>query len=194
MPIEVSEIDYMDLLPKCGGRLSIQDGNLIHRCASEIEAKTMLEIGVASGCSSMVLANVARATGGHLWGIDPKVEGRWFSNMKALGLEEYETLIRKFSPWVSPDEFGHPIDLLIIDGSHKTKDCITDYQTFQFYVRKGGRILFHDYTPTTHWGKAVMRAVKMILETDPLREVGLAQSKNKGTIAFEKTWEYGSII
>lgn len=182
------EVDYQEYLPKCGGRLCPEDAHLLHTYAMEIEAKVMLEIGVASGCSSMVLANVARLTGGHLWGIDPKIEGRWFSNMKALGLEEYETTIKKFSPWVSPDEFGHPIDLLFIDGGHRTKECITDYQVFSHYVRKGGRILFHDYTPDTGWGKQVMRAVAIILETDALKQIGLTQTKQKGTIAFEKTW------
>lgn len=184
------ELDYQVWMSseKCGGRLCPEDAKLIHRCAMEIEAKVMLEIGVASGCSSMVLANVARQTGGHLWGIDPKVEGRWYSNMKELGLEEYETLIKKFSPWVSPDEFGHPIDLLFIDGGHLTQECITDYRYFSHYVRKGGRILFHDYSLGTIWGVEVIRAVKIILEREPLKEIGLTQTRQKGTIAFEKTW------
>ena len=62
----IAEIDYMDMLPKCGGRLCPDDAALIHRCAMEIEAKTMLEIGVASGCS--VSGSGSRTATVSLWG------------------------------------------------------------------------------------------------------------------------------
>jgi predicted O-methyltransferase YrrM len=184
----MSELDYDYILKIGGDRLSLADAQTLHRTAIEINARNMVEIGVAGGCSSMVLGNVATILGGHLWGIDPRPEGRWHTNVKYAGVREYITLIEKASPWVVPENEGIklPIDYLFIDGNHRSKWTITDYQYWQYYVRPGGLIAFHDWTGAGGYKAQIQRSVAIILETDDLREVARVEGEDKGLIVFEK--------
>lgn len=184
----MSELDYDYILKRGGDRLSLADAQTLHKTAMEINARNMLEIGAAGGCSSMVLGNVAKLTGGHLWSIDPRPEGRWQPNIEYAGVEEYITLIKKASPWVVPESEGIrlPIDYLFIDGNHHSKWTITDYQYWQHYVRPGGLIVFHDWTGAGGYKAQIQRSVAIILETDNLTEVARVEGIDKGLIVFRK--------
>lgn len=180
------ELAYQIILPRGGDRLSAADARCLHKNALAIKAANILEIGAAGGCSTMVLGNVARLTGGHLYSIDPKPEGRWKPNIDSLGLGQYVTLIKQYSPWVDPKLVKTPIDFLLIDGDHRTKYTIADYQYWQHYVRKNGLVCFHDWTGAGGNDAEIKRAVTIILETDDLREVDRVEGKDKGLIIFEK--------
>ena len=180
------ELDYQSILPRCGLRLSVDDARALHETALGIEAKTIVEIGAGGGCSSMVLGNVAKHTGGHLYTIDPRPEPRWQINIDSLGLGQYVTLIQKASPWIDPSSVHTPIDYLFIDGDHRSKYVITDYQYWQKFVRIGGLIAFHDWTGTRGGMEQIRRAVVIILETDPLREIARVEGNGMGLIIFRK--------
>lgn len=182
------ELDYDYILKIGGDRLSLADAQALHRTAMEIHAQNMLEIGAAGGCSSMVLGNVAKLTGGHLWSVDPHPEQRWESNVNYAQVGGYITLIRKASPWVIPEQEGIrlPIDYLFIDGNHNSKWTITDYQYWQYYVRSGGIIVFHDWTGAGGYKQQIQRSVGIILETDKLEEVARVEGDDKGLIVFRK--------
>jgi cephalosporin hydroxylase len=206
----LTDEQYTDILNSCGGRLSIADAKILYRLALEMEAKVIVEIGSKDGCSSMTFAEAAKQTGGHLYCIEPSITGKWVANMKRLDLTQYVTTVPKASPWACPsrDPFGVTpnehyvnkpivdfllpiIDLLLIDGDHRTRWTITDYHFWEPYVRTGGVIVFHDWTGANGVGAWVQRAVSIILEDDAdgLEEVARNESNSRGLIAFRKTAE-----
>lgn len=180
------------LLKACGGRLTTGDINLLANCARSYTSrpcKTLVEIGSAGGCSTVILARVAQDTGGTLYCIEPQPEGRWYPNIEPY--KDSIVHIKGWSPWIDPKLINLPIDFLFIDGNHKTKWVITDYQYWSAFVRVGGIIAFHDWNearPGTD-GFQVKRALDIIMETDAdmLEMVMEAPGKaDRGSIAFGK--------
>jgi predicted O-methyltransferase YrrM len=199
----LTDEQFTDILNSCGGRLSIADAKILYRLALELEAKVIVEIGSKDGCSSMTFAEACKQTGGHLYCIEPSITGKWIDNMKRLDLVQYATIVHEASPWLNPlsvpiedganvNSRRWPIiDLLLIDGDHRTRWTITDYHFWEPYVRTGGIIVFHDWTGANGVGAWVQRAVSIILEDDAdgLVEVARNESNSRGLIAFRKTAE-----
>lgn len=169
-----------------------EDAQVLLETAEVISPKVIVEIGVDTGGSSTVLATVARESGGHLFSIEPMPKELWDQNMSRLELDPYATLIEAYSPWLSAEQMSlipRPIDYLFIDGDHLTQACLTDYYFWQHYVRRGGRVAFHDWCSTGRVDHMIRTAVNIILETDCLHEVGRAdQSPNFGVVVFEKAF------
>jgi cephalosporin hydroxylase len=197
----LTDDQFTDILNSCGGRLSIADAKILYRIALELEAKVIVEIGSKDGCSSMTFAEAVKQTGGHLYCVEPSVTGKWIDNMQRLDLAQYANVIHGASPWVNPlripedqslenllDPF---IDLLLIDGDHRTRWTIADYHFWEPYVKTGGVIVFHDWTGANGVGAWVQRAVSIILEDDAdgLYEIARNESNSRGLIAFRKTAE-----
>jgi len=183
--------DMAEMLQRCGTRLTTEDVALLWTTASEIEAKNIVEIGSAGGCSTMVLGEIARHYGGHLYCIDPGPEGRWYSNIEWKNLTSWVTLIKEKSPWVDPSKVSTPIDYLFIDGDHRVRWVLMDYHYWFPFVRVGGRITFHDWNDGPD-GAQIKEAVDQILDTDSeaLKLVAEAKSSsNRGSISFEKMIE-----
>lgn len=178
--------DFGDVLGRLGGMLSRADADLLYETARELQPRTIVEIGAFTGSSSAVLGTVAQECDGHLYSIEPVPKDRWRATLRDLGLDAFATLIACHSPWIDIGQIPLPIDYILIDGNHKTKFCITDFQFWQRYVREGGRIAFHDWCGANKVGAQVQRAVEIILETDNLVEVGRAEATNRGLIVFEK--------
>ncbi|GAH62020.1 unnamed protein product, partial [marine sediment metagenome] len=135
---------------------------------------------------------------GHLFCIEPKPKQRMKDNMLKYGVDENYTLIPEASPWMLFKRIPDNLDLLFIDGRHDIRWCLCDYHYWVPKIRKGGVIVFHDYSggcaeDKRHpdYGKPgyvglVARAVSIILETDNLKEIGRSEAPRGGAIAFEK--------
>ena len=175
---------------KRGIWMDLPDAQLLEKTAREINPKIILEIGGAIGASSMILGHIAKDNNGILYTIEQNPHHEWYENMKYFGLQENSILIKGFSPWINNDIIEEPIDYLFIDGSHETKAIIVDYCYWEPFVRKGGRIAFHDYTSYDKGTEdKVKRAINLILETDKhLKKVAEVKSK-WGLIVFEKQKE-----
>ena len=183
--------DFGYLMDGCGGMISGDDAALLYTSASWMEPKTIVEIGGCTGCSTSVLAKVAQENGGHLYTIECSPQERWHKNLERIGLTQYVTMIQAFSPWLTDEQLTlipKPIDYLLIDGEHKTKWCIADYQYWQKFVRPEGRIAFHDWCGANGVGAEIRRAVEIILETDALTEVARVGTSNRGLIVFTKNF------
>jgi len=179
--------DIEEMLQRCGARLTVDDVALLKTTAGEIKARSIVEIGSAGGCSTMVLGEIVRDHGGRLYCIDPSPEGRWYSNIKWKDL----TLIKEKSPWVDVSQVSTPIDYLFIDGDHRTRWVLMDYHYWFPFVRVGGRIAFHDWNDGQD-GVQVREAVDLILDTDSeaLKLVAEAKSfSTRGSVSFEKVLE-----
>jgi predicted O-methyltransferase YrrM len=182
---------YTDICVHGEWKMHIYDLEVLDKAAREINAKTIVEIGSMSGTSTQLLGRVARDNGGHMYCFDPRPKDSWFTNMKRLSLEPYVTMTIGYSPWAhSKVNIPAPIDFLMIDGEHKLRWCLTDYHYWEHYVRRGGRIAFHDiYGPPS---KGVNRALDIIMEDEKtrLREIArvspIHAKRRGGILVFEK--------
>lgn len=181
--------DFDDAVKDLFCMLFHSEAELLYNLFGEISPKTIVELGAKTGCSSTVFANLAKEHGGHLYSVEPVPLKIWHTNLQRLGLDEYATLIEAYSPWLTPEQWAmipKPIDCLFIDSEHTTKCSLTDYHFWQRYIRKGGRIAFHDLCGGNGDGFNIQRTVKIILETDNLVELGRIEGSRRGTVVFEK--------
>jgi predicted O-methyltransferase YrrM len=182
-------IDYNDILVRGNKRQALSDLQLQEKHIREINAKTIVEIGAMDGTSSLLFGCLAKELGGHLYSIEPKPKAKWRVNINDYGLNDFVTLIQKFSPWLNvPDRINSPIDYLLIDGDHRTRWAIVDYHYFFPFVRKGGFIAFHDYNGRKGVAAWVRRAIDIILEDDSekIKEVVHNDTSDRGVIIFKK--------
>jgi predicted O-methyltransferase YrrM len=174
-------------------RLALEDALLLTYACADVEAKNILEIGSADGASTQVLGFAAKANDGHLWAIEPVVRQRIKDNIAHCKLEKHVTLINGQCPYVHPHEHDikTPLDVLFIDGNHKTQWVIGDYYYWKMFVRPGGMIIFHDWCGAGGNKAEIRLALEIILKTDHvyLEEWGRSEPKDKGAIAFKvKEW------
>lgn len=194
----MSTIDLIQVIKDSNGRITEADLKLLQRVCDYCKAAYILEIGSADGGSSVILAAKAKERAGHLYCIEPKPKQRMKDNMVKYGVENHYKMIPKFSPWVPSERVPDNLDLLFIDGCHKLRWCLCDYHYWSPRVRKGGVIVFHDFSGCSaedhrqkYYGQEkyvplVVRAVDIILETDDLKEIGRSKAPRGGAIAFEK--------
>jgi predicted O-methyltransferase YrrM len=117
----------------------------LYDTAVTLQAKTIVELGVSWGQSTIPLAAAAKTNGGHLYSCD--TEGysdavkHAVQNVKDAGLDDVWTFVRASSlTW----SFDKPIDLLFLDTSHEKEDTRAELALWMPKVRKGGMALFHD--------------------------------------------------
>lgn len=122
---------------------------------------SVVEIGSYLGRSTVLLASAVRdlRPDGHVVAIDPH-EGMvstaggveygiptyeaFGANVTAAGLQDAVCAIRQCSTDVS---WNQPIGLLFIDGLHDYASVSTDFDHFARWIRRGGFVAFHDYSP-----------------------------------------------
>ena len=132
---------------------------------SEEKPKLTVEIGSMYGVSTRLLSALAKRNDGKLITIDAGMTPSVEINLKTLNLQDTTTLIKDWTPWLTtrPD---YEIDFLFIDGDHSLISIIVDYHYFNYFLKKGGLVAFHDMNM-----KESQDAVKLIIERDRLEEV-----------------------
>ena len=169
-----------------GESLLVTDAELLQKCCDLTGARVALEIGSACGCSSIILGDKIRERAGHLYCIEPEQRSCRKQNIDIFDLADYITMICGKSPWVGLSEVPESLDILFIDGLHKTRWVLVDYHFWEPRARVGGIVIFHDWSGEGWIRKEVRRAIKIILETDKLKEVGRSKGRDKGAIAYQK--------
>jgi predicted O-methyltransferase YrrM len=113
--------------------------------------KKVLEVGVSSGASSVVLANALKETGGKLDSID--LAKTYYRNPdKPCGfvMEEYPELKSHQKLWLGGlactfmSEIGDGIDFAFIDTAHVFPGELLDFLMVYPYLAPGATIVFHD--------------------------------------------------
>lgn len=190
-------INYADILNRGNRRMTEYDVKLLVETCEAVSAETAVEIGSKDGCSTLALGSWLGPRGGRLFCVEPVPTGRWCQNVKEYGLEGCIIPIRAFSPWVPPASIPCPIDVLLIDGDHRASRTIADYVFWVRFVRKGGRIAFHDIDGGKGVAAWIREAVAMIARDDNMhseqgpdwqvREVARTPpAHDRGLVVFEK--------
>lgn len=111
----------------------------------------IVEIGTAQGGSAYLFASTVKAKNISIYSYDISPSEEAFENLKNLNVN----IIAKESAVGATEwslRYGYPIDLLFIDGSHTLENVYFDFMSWFPYVKKGGKVLFHDYDPIHRGG------------------------------------------
>lgn len=196
----MERLDFNDVLIRGNRRMTLHDLELLDTTSRAIDARMIVEIGSMDGCSSMLLANVARDNNGRLYCIEPFPKLRWRQNIADLQLGPYVALIESACPWLDWNLIPSPIDYLLVDGDHRCSRAITDYVAMGRFVRAGGRIAFHDIDGGKNVAAWVREAIAICERDDNLgspqgsdyriRPIARTpEAHDRGTIVFEKLAE-----
>lgn len=122
---------------------------LLREWVLKTDAKTVVELGVGEGHSTLILLGAVIENGGHLISVDVQpcptahrriVESRLdLSHWTFIQMDDLE--LAKF--------WSKAIDLLYIDSSHLYEHTLLELQTYSGFVEEVGAILLHDtlHTP-----------------------------------------------
>ncbi len=94
--------------------------------------------------------------------------------MRALKVANKIQLMRGFSPQFV-GRFPR-IDLLFIDGDHSVASCDFDYTNYAPYIRVGGYLAIHDYTPQEKDFGPTWLVEKKVLPSGGYKFIGLYHS------------------
>lgn len=198
---------YTDYIVKGNRRLLLTDGLLLREACISTNAKTIVEIGSMDGGSSLILGDYARINNGHLFCIEPYLKSRWKGNIENEKLQEHITMMEASSPHINTVTLQritnvdrNEIDVLFIDGDHRTSRTIADYVFWEKYVKIGGIIIFHDYCGGKGVKEWVRSAIKIILDDyekdlmylqssdqpGKLELFGISEGGDRGAIAYRK--------
>lgn len=119
----------------------------MYNLAKDIGAKTIVELGVRWGNSTVALLVHCHYNDAHLYSIDIEDCHVARSIINALGLAQYWTFaqcndVDYIKKWKIKDD--NTIDLLFIDTDHTYDLTKKELEEYSPYIRKGGVILFHD--------------------------------------------------
>lgn len=112
----------------------------------DIGAKTIVELGVRWGSSTVAFLVYCHCNDSRLYSVDIEDCGVAKSIMKALGLMKYWTFtqindIEYVNIW---NRTNRMIDFLFIDTDHTYELTTKELDIYNGFVRKGGIIFFHD--------------------------------------------------
>ena len=138
----------------------------LHMFTVEHDFRGVLELGTSMGESTIALLLAVRRIGGHVTSIDmnPCLEAR--QAVERLGLSVNWTFKQGDDLQV---EWREPIDLLLIDTSHKYEHTLKELEKFEPHVREGGMILMHDIVSFPEVNNAMTQYVKGRNDLRPYR-------------------------
>lgn len=154
-------LEFIFMLSEIGAISFLEAYCIYYHCLIN-RVKNIVEIGRKSGRSTRLLAILAHINDGRVVSIDGYKTKSVERTLKRFNLFDKVFLKDSWSPWIGELEFN-TIDFLFIDGDHTFMSVIVDYHYFNYYLKKGGIIGFHDSNM-----REVKEAVDKIIERDKL--------------------------
>jgi len=151
------------------GFTDIKEAEILWKVCINTNPKLILEIGRRLGMSTRLFAMIAKENCGRVISVD----GNPLTSAEVMltneGLIDHVDFINHWSPWIEFDP-SWELDFLYIDGDHKYISALVDYHVFNFFVKPGGIIAFHDakYPP-------VAEAIKQACKRDRLEHIDSAK-------------------
>lgn len=161
----------------------------LYRTVCSYKPKRVLEIGMASGIStlSILTALAGNGEGGTLTSIDPfqseYSDSAGIHHVKSAGFEQSHRLLEEFDYVAMPKLLAarEEFQLVYIDGNHAFENVVLDYFFADLMLPQGGLIGFND----CGW-RTVHAAMRYVPPTDRFKEidVGLAKDfKGRNSVA-----------
>jgi predicted O-methyltransferase YrrM len=145
------------------GWLTDEEGEALYDLAKRCSGRgVIVEIGSWKGKSTICLGRGSKAGAGiRIFAIDPHADyrfGDFKTNVERADVADLVTPITSLSQ-PAADDFGEPIELLFVDGSHEYDLVLEDFEKWVPKVVDGGWVAFHDTTWTAGPRKVVGQAV-----------------------------------
>jgi len=154
-----------------------------------LQAKTILELGVHKGISTMIFLIACHQTNGHLYSVDIFECASTREVVKTLRLEKFWTFtviddIEYAKTWKMP------IDVLFIDTSHLYEQTLAELKLYSPFLTEKGTILLHDTIGSPGVTQAAQKFIQensewALKELLPNSIYGLGELKKKGRILGE---------
>ena len=111
----------------------------------EFGLKNIVELGVRTGNSTLVLLEAARQIGGRVLSVDvePCLEAR--ERVAKAHLADHWRFVHGNDLEVADSEIPNPIDFLFIDTNHLYDCTIAEFKKYSLHLRNGSWIALHDY-------------------------------------------------
>ncbi|MCX5943966.1 MAG: class I SAM-dependent methyltransferase [Cyanobacteria bacterium] len=154
-------------------RISVDEGLELLRLARELNAASLLEVGLAYGFSSQFLLAALVPRGGLLTALDPFQSSDWHGIGRCLAEQTVAALTTNPAScgplrfqWIPEpahralpalEAAGERFDLIFIDGYHRFDDVLIDVTLAARLCRPGSVIVLHDL-----WLPAVRSAVAFL--------------------------------
>jgi predicted O-methyltransferase YrrM len=147
-------------------KISPSQGMWIYELCLSVRPKATLEIGMCYGFSSLFfLAALAKNKSGHHTAVDPDVRKHWHgigtTHVSALGMESVFRYIEEPSVRAGVDltRESSNFDVILVDGSHRFDDAMSDFYLYAPLCGMGGRVIFDDmWMPSIQTAVAFVRA------------------------------------
>jgi len=123
----------------------------LYNMVLEMKAKTVIELGVRSGESTVALLEGVHQTEGHLWSVDVDPCLMTQEMVKVYGmLPRWRFVQGDDIEFAAKWDKAVPVDIVFVDTSHQYEHTKKEIVAFEPLVRPGGRLIFHDTTTHAH--------------------------------------------
>jgi len=148
----------------------------LHELVANEGAANVLEVGMASGTSTVVILAALSATPrGRLTSVDPfqisTFGGSGLERVRTLGYADHHRLIEKPDYLALPELLaaGESFDLVLVDGYHSFDYTLVDIFYADLLLRTGGVLAVHD----SSW-PAVLKVLRFVKAHKDYRELSPA--------------------
>lgn len=119
----------------------------LHDLAVKLDAKTVIELGVRGGRSTIAwLVALHTRTGGRLWAVDVDPAPPALAAHPAMTFTQGHDL----DPFVLAQLPADGVDIVFVDTSHEYEQAKAEIQAYAPRVRPGGAMVFHDVAVEVH--------------------------------------------
>ena len=110
----------------------------LHDAVIRLQARTVIELGVRHGNSTIALLHALELTQGHLWSVDMVKQWNGIPMDRWTFIEGSD--INESVMAMLPSE----ADIIFVDTSHMYRHTLAEIQAYRERVRPGGMMIFHD--------------------------------------------------
>lgn len=129
---EIIHRDDSDMLPNL---------DALEKAVIDADARTVIELGVRGGVSTVALLSALKITGGGLWSIDVSWPvGPWQSAL----MNNPNWYFYRGDDLSPPTYWPTEADIVFIDTSHAYDHTLKELGLYWHHLKPGGRFLLHD--------------------------------------------------